>query len=325
MTSSVLEERSLNSSGFDYVHIMIPRLHSFVVIAAILASALVSGADSNPFDQSGVPIEVDSSDPKLTKIVLIAGTPSSQSGQHEYFAGCALLMNWLSQTPGVFPVMARDGWPKNEDILRNARALVFFGDGGGKQPFLEPRKWSTVESLVLAGAGLVFLHQAVDFPAARQPEILKWMGGVWLADIGCRGHWDMEFSAKGDHPILRGVKPFKLVNEGWLYNLHFAGTGVTPLLDGLVPEKSRTTKDAKTHAGRSEVVAWAYERPNRGRSFAFTGCDLHGNWAVESQRRFVVNGILWSAGVTIPQEGASVAMATEELRRNLDDKSKVKR
>ena len=60
----------------------------------ILAAAAPLSRGADPFDQSAVPLEVDATDPALAKIVLLAGTPSNKSGQHEYFAGCALLLKW---------------------------------------------------------------------------------------------------------------------------------------------------------------------------------------------------------------------------------------
>ncbi len=153
---------------------------------------------------------------------------------------------------------------------------------------------------------------------------MGWMVGVFLKDKGCRGHWDMDFPEIGSHPVLGGVKPFKLIGDGWLYNMHFADKGVTPLLSGTVPDKTRTNPDAKKHIGRAEVMAWAYERPEGGRGFAFTGADLHKNWAEESQRKLVVNGILWSAGMKIPKQGAPVAFDEANLQRNLDKKDAPK-
>src|SRR5215213_6709873 len=76
----------------------------------------------DPYDQSKVPLEVDSPDPKLAKIVLIAGRQSHGPGEHEFFAGTAILMKCLGQNPGVWPVMARDGWPKNEGIFKDAKS-----------------------------------------------------------------------------------------------------------------------------------------------------------------------------------------------------------
>ena len=43
-------------------------------------------------EQQQVPLEVLPTDASLAKIVLIAGSTSNKPGQHEYFAGCALMM-----------------------------------------------------------------------------------------------------------------------------------------------------------------------------------------------------------------------------------------
>jgi len=286
-------------------------------------AALVIGAHADlTEEQRRIPLEAASPDPKLAKIVLIAGSTSNKPGQHEYFAGCALMMDWLKQTPGVWPVLVAEGWPKNETILEGAKAVVVYADGGTKLPFLEPARWAKIKTLIEAGAGLVMLHQAVDLPAERAAEMKSWLGAVFQGDIGSRGHWDMEFSEFPQHPINRGVTAFAAPLDGWLFNLHFA-PGATPLLAGQVPDKARTTADAKAHAGRAEVVGWAYERASGGRSFAFTGCDLHRNWSVESQRRFVTNGILWSAKIEIPTTGAPVPFEAASIGANLDFKAKT--
>jgi hypothetical protein len=176
-----------------------------------------------------------------------------------------------------------------------------------------------MKRLMNAGTGFVMLHQSVDIPDDHADEMKSWLGAAFQKDIGCRGHWDMEFKDFPQHPITRGVSTFSAPFDGWLFNLHFAD-GVTPLLSAPVPDTARTTADAKSHAGRPEVVAWAYERPNGGRSFAFTGCDLHRNWSFENQRRFVTNGILWTAKVEVPNAGAPVSFNPAALAANLDSK-----
>ena len=289
------------------------RYLSLLTILAIRAHAELTE------EQLRVPLETDVADTKLAKVVLLAGSVSNKAGQHEYFAGCALMMNWLKQTPGVAPVMAAEGWPKNESILDGARAVVVYADGGDKLPFLEPKRWERMRALMKSGTGFVMLHQSVDVPEQNAGEMKSWLGAVWQKDIGCRGHWDMEFADFPKHPAFRGVTRFAAPLDGWLYNLHFA-PGAVPLLAAAVPEKSRTTADAKEHNARAETIAWSYERPDGGRSFAFTGCDLHRNWSVESQRRLVVNGILWSAKVEVPESGAAVALEPADLGRNLDAK-----
>jgi hypothetical protein len=218
--------------------------------------------------------------------------------------------------------MARD-WPKNEAVLQGARVILYYGDGGGKQPFIEPQRWAAFSKLMDSGVGFVLLHQAVDFPAdANAPKIKGWLGAVFHSDIGNRGHWDMDLKTAGRHAVLNGVSSFSAPGDGWLYNLHFAEEGFTPLLVGAVPDKSRTTADAKSHTGRDEVIAWAFQRPGGGRGFGFTGADLHKSWSYESQRKLVVNGILWAAGLEVSAGGAKMDFSETDLNRNLDLKDK---
>jgi hypothetical protein len=262
-------------------------------------------------DRSDVPLEVEPSDASLSKVVLIAGSFSKGRGEHEYFAGSALLMKMLKQTPGVAPVLAAEGWPKNERILEGARTIVFYMDGGGKQLILAPEKLQLIERLAAKGVGIVHLHQIIDYPKSHTDRILPLIGGVWVPGAGARGHWDGDFETFVEHPITRGVAPFK-ENDGFIYKLKFVEgmKGITPLL--------RTTPPKAALKETEDIVSWAYQRPDGGRSFVFTGCHLHESWGLESMRRFVTNGILWSASLEVPRGGAPVALDVDELKKNLD-------
>src|SRR4051794_33995328 len=114
--------------------------HPAIAVCVLGLAGLVWGlpaAEDDPYDQSGVPLEVQPKDPSLHKVVLVAGRPSHGPGDHEFFAGCAVLMKLLKQTPGVFPVMARDGWPKNPKTFEGAKTVVFYMDGGGGHPIIQ--------------------------------------------------------------------------------------------------------------------------------------------------------------------------------------------
>ena len=86
--------------------------------------------------------------------------------------------------------------------------------------------------------------------------------------------------------------------------------GITPLL--------RTSPPKTVLKGSEDIVSWAFQRPDGGRSFVFTGCHLQESWGLEAMRRFVTNGILWSAGLEVPAAGAPVALDPAELKLNLD-------
>src|SRR5262245_15259989 len=128
------------------------RRNSLLIAVFLVSSLIPVMAASDPHDQSGVPLEQDTADANLAKVILLASGPSSKPMAHEYFAGCALLMDWLKQQPGVWPVMARD-WPGNEAVLKGARAILYYGDGGGKQPFVEPHRWAAFSKLMDSGVG----------------------------------------------------------------------------------------------------------------------------------------------------------------------------
>lgn len=297
---------------------LIPSLFASLLLAAPLHAELTA-------EQMQVPLEVLPADSSLAKIVLIAGSTSNKPGQHEYFAGCALMMEWLKAVPGVAPVLVADGWPKNEAVLTGAKAVLLFLDGGDKLSFLEPTRWARMQALADAGTGFIVLHQGIDCPADKAATFKEWFGAVFQNDIGCRGHWDVKFEQVPTHAINRGMKPFELIKDGWLYNLHFAEQGVTPVLAGPMPESSRKTEHAKAHAGRAETVAWAFERTNGGRSFGFTGCDLHSNWADGNQRLLVLNGILWCAKLEVPANGLVSTVSEAGLKQNWDRKVFLKK
>ncbi len=292
---------------------------SLRLLAAALAFSTCAHADLTD-QQKLVPLEVDAPDASMTKIVILADSVSNKPGQHEYFAGCSLLMKCLKQTPGVWPVMAAEGWPKNEAIFKGAKAVVVYMDAGEKLAWLASERWAKIREVMATGAGLVAMHQSVVVPAAQAEEYKSWLGAVWQKDIGCRGHWDMSLKTTSSHPTLTGVSAFDAPKDGWLYNLHFNDKGVTPLLIGQVPNKGRSTADAKAHNGRDEVIAWAYERPNGARSVGFTGADLHSSWHIDSQRRFALNAILWAAKVNLPAGGAAIAADEADFTANMDRK-----
>ena len=80
-----------------------------------------------------------------------------------------------------------------------------------------------------------------------------------------------------------------------------------------------TTMLPKDAPGR-EVVAWAVERGDGGRGFGFTGGHFHVNWGIPEFRRMIVNALLWTAKVEVPEGGARCEATPEELKQNLDDK-----
>ncbi len=258
-----------------------------------------------------LPIEVQPADAKLAKIVFIAGSNVFKPGEHEYVAGCAVLCDLLRQTPSVFPVLALD-WPRKPETLAGAKSVVCLFDGGDKHALLAADRMSQLRKLADEGVGLVGFHQFVDVPKDVGDRMRDLMGAAWEKGHSQRAHWVTRFGTFAEHPVSRGVTPFQ-IDDGWLFRLRFVpeSKGVTPLLRTVSP------KAASQELNEEATVAWLYERSNGGRSFSFTGTHLHASLAEEGYRRFLVNGILWSAGVDTPKSGAPVSLTPEGLNKYL--------
>ena len=249
------------------------------------------------------------------RIVLLAGNRSHGYGAHEHLAGCRLLADALeiSTDKRVICEVHAGGWPSDDRVLDGAKTIVMYCDGGGGHPALGhlPR----LGELMDQGVGFVCLHYAVEVPQDRAgKEFLSWLGGYFETNWSVNPHWEADFKTLPDHPIVRGVKPFKVLDE-WYFHMRFVPEmeGVTPILSAIAPPETMERRDGP-HSGNPHVrravanrepqhVAWAYQRPNGGRSFGFTGGHFHWNWGREELLRTVTNAILWTAEVEIPQEG----------------------
>jgi type 1 glutamine amidotransferase len=280
----------------------------------------------DPYDQSKVELEKEPpADFKGKRVLLIAGRQSHAAGDHEFFAGTAIMVNLLKQSPNVFPIMARDGWPKNEKLFDTADVILMYMDGRGGHPVVQGKRMELVQKQIDRGAGWVNLHYAVDYLPQHGKTVLGWMGGYYEPNYSINPHWDANIRSLPKHPITRGVKPFTLRDE-WYYGMRFVEDmkNVTPILQALPPDNTRGTEYTKGRKGEIETMAWAYERDDKakGRGFGFTGGHFHRNWADENFRRVVTNAILWCAKEDVPEAGAPVKFDAADLNVNLDRKGK---
>ena len=102
--------------------------------------------------------------------------------------------------------------------------------------------------------------------------------------------------------MLNGISPFEVKDE-FYYKLKFTsvGRGVTPLLK--VPIN-----------GSAETVSWAWQRPDGGRSFGFSGLHFHVNWNKPEYRRLITQGILWTLKQPIAAGGVKVPISPADLK-----------
>ena len=76
---------------------------------------------------------------------------------------------------------------------------------------------------------------------------------------------------------------------------------------------------AALERGEIQHLAWAYERPDGGRGFGFTGGHFHRNWGHDDFRTIVLNAITWCAQAEVPSEGVPSDTITDaDLDENQD-------
>lgn len=299
---------------------------SAIVVAAATAATLATGVIFTACNDS------TAADPEseTTKIVMIAGPPSHPSGQHEFRAGVNLLSRALLDQSGL-PVdvqMVFEGWPEDESVFDDADAVIIYSDGNAKHPVNGNE--AKMDAMVESGVGLMCMHYAVEVPKGPQGEYFKkWLGGHYESGFSTNPHWTADTEVDEDHPIGNGVPGFS-ANDEWYYNMRFAEPKTATSILTAVPTREKInryihwTPAGEEGLGKKQTMMWAVEREDGGRGVGFTGGHWHRNWALDDFRTLVLNGIVWTAGMEVPEDGVKSEPVTEEqLNEHLDEKENM--
>ena len=264
------------------------------------------------------------------KVVFISGKPSHGWMKHEHRAGNMILAKRLNEAglPVEAVVLEDIGYPKDESVLEDASTIVIFCTGHGGH-VLNP-KLKEFDALMKKGIGVIMIHWATEaVSGAPGDKFLEWMGGFCDLNWSVNPHWKPNFKLR-KHPIWNGVQPFS-VDDEWYYHMRFVEdrTGLTPILTDVPPMETLKRPDGMRSGnpsvrkavanGESQHVAWAYERPQGGRGFGFTGGHNHVSWQDDNYRKIMLNAILWTAGMEVPENGVdSLSPDDAEIESNLD-------
>ncbi len=268
----------------------------------------------------------------LPHIVIVAGSQSHGYGEHEFNAGGEILARDLNASGLVRATLYRDGWPVS-GIDEDAAAIVLYMDGESGHEVNE--HLDEVDALTGKGVGLVALHYAVH---ATEPigeaYFKRWLGGYYHSETSTNPHWRGNFTADSDHPAFNGVADFSAQDE-FYFNILFTPQA-RPILVATPPDAARrhvphprrmlglfggtVPEEVAANKGREETIAWGLERPDGGRGFGFTGGHYHWNWGNDDYRKFVLNALLWSARVDVPDRGVTpIPLDLEELMAGQDE------
>ncbi|MEM7696955.1 MAG: ThuA domain-containing protein [Verrucomicrobiota bacterium] len=261
-----------------------------------------------------------------TDILFLAGARSHASGDHEFFAGCTLLAKALNEQSGL-NVRAKviSGWPDDESVFEGVEAVVIYSDGTK----VVGEGWDKADALAKTGVGLMFMHYAVhpDIPNGEK-YFRPWIGGAFETGYSVNPHWIADLETMPDHPIGNGIAgPVRAYDE-FYYNMRFRDdrdsvldlVTAVPRPDDIKRIINLWTQEGYKGVGKRQTLMWGVEREDGGRGVGFTGGHYHRNWAIDGFRQLVLNAIIWTAGLTVPEQGVvSKPLTVEELNANLDD------
>jgi hypothetical protein len=233
------------------------------------------------------------------RLLLIGQGPDGHPATtHEYMAGLKVLAKCLKPVKDIelTTVRADDPWKEGPELIGRSDGVVIFLAEGARWLSADPKRQEALEKLAARGAAVVVLHWGMGTKDAKNIDAaLKLFGG-------CHGGPDRKYAvvevearpADDKHPVLTGVGKFRVKDE-FYYELKF----VKP--EGSAKPLLRVPID-----GKEQTVAWAWERPDGGRSFGFSGLHFHDNWKLTEYRRLVAQGVLWALKLPVPKDGLAV-------------------
>lgn len=267
---------------------MTPRRYLLSIALAFFAPLCLSGAE-----------------PK--KLLLVGQGPDGHPATtHEFMAGLRVLEKCLKDVPGVevLVVKAEEPWKEGPELMARADGVVLFLSQGARWVKQDPQRFTALQQVLKRGGGVAAFHWAIG---AKDAVYIDAALDLWG---GCHGGPDRKYQvletdvrvADGAHPITAGVKDFRVKDE-FYYTLKFAKPmeRIHPILQARVD-------------GDFHTVAWAWERPEGGRAFGFSGLHFHQNWERIEYRRLASQGVLWTLKVPVPKEGLPVKVSPEDLK-----------
>ena len=248
-------------------------------------------------------------------IVLIGGPGQGYpEGEHDYVPGILKIQRLIQYSPqfaGIHPVVKAFpmGFPADLTQISDADVIVLYygldyNSPGMPNPLASPAVRDAVSKLMAKGVGLVALHQSFslsnDAPKAPYED---WLGAAryGLAD---RTTESAVMVVNKEHPIGRGLSDFERVDEYYPTLTFSRTTKVTPVLTAKVHVQTRGHTPVFEEPSEARVIAWAAERPDGGRAFGYSGAHYLASLDIPGVRTLLLNAILWTAKVEVPNGGA---------------------
>lgn len=252
------------------------------------------------------------------RLLLVGQGPDGHpAATHEFMAGLQVIEKSLAGVEGlkVTKVKADEPWQEGPQMLKEADGVVLYVSQGAKWMQADAGLYDAFTAFAARGGGIAALHWSVGAKEAKYVD-----GQVKLLG-GSRGGPQRKYTVADfkirlptpDHPVVRGIEPFAIRDELY-YRLDF----LPGALDGKSAAGTKASKFDRIFAadieGREETVAWAWQRPDGGRSFGYVGMHFHDNWQRVEYRRLAAQAALWTLKMDVPEGGLKVDVSEADLR-----------
>jgi hypothetical protein len=253
------------------------------------------------------------------QVILLGQTVASHGyGSHDFKAGCDVLADALNRSEQPVRASVQLDTDLDATALRQADAVIVYSLGLDRHPFKD--KPDLLRELIDRDVNLGFLHYAVVPPQTEMMKtaMLEAIGGYYETHWSVNPFWSAEFETLPAHPITQGVGPFAIHDE-WYYHMRFTQhqSRITPILSALPPastldrpdgphSNNPAVREAVLQRKQSQHLAWAYQRPQGGRGFGYTGLDAVWQLGHPQVFKLLLNAGLWLAGVPVPKHGVAL-------------------
>jgi type 1 glutamine amidotransferase len=239
-------------------------------------------------------------DPPRKVLLLYQGPDGHPPKTHEYEKGMKLLQALLRKVPELETTLvnADEPWKDGPGLLAKADGAVLFLSEGAAWLWRDKARLEAFQDLARRKGGLVVLHWAMGTKEAAPIKPFVELFG------GCHGGPDRKYKVLATealivdrmHPLCRGLRDFKVRDEFYYQlKLYPSSAQLLPLVQVEID-------------GKLETVAWAWERPDGGRSFGFSGLHFDENWQLPEYRRLVAQAVLWTNRVAVPKGGLPIVL-----------------
>lgn len=258
---------------------------SWRIAVTILLAGMTAEAALDPTDRAQAA--------EKRRVLLVYQSPDGHPrSTHEYESGIRLMARLLDRDArlSVAVVNGDEPWSDGPDLIAGSSVVFLFVSHGGRWIQNDPGRLKAFNSFAEQGGGLVCLHWGMGARAAEDvPAFVDLFGA-------CHGGPDRKYKVvtgrcvpHASHRVMQGIKPFELEDEFYYRLKRTTQPGLEPLLTVRID-------------GHDEMVAWAWERPNKGRSFGFSGLHFHRNWRQQEYRQMLVQAVLWTSKSPIPEQ-----------------------